>query len=1035
MKNKLLFVFLILLLSNRGIAQNYQWANSFSGSGVDASVKGISIAVDSSGNVYNMGSFKGSIDFDPGEGTSILTSGVSEDFYILKTDASGNFIWVKSIAGNSFIIANSMAVENSGVVFLTGYFMGTIMYEKDSTNVLLNTKDEIELFILKIYSNGNFAWFIKLDDTAAVYANSISIDLFGNIITTGGFIGSTDFDPGAGTFIMTPTGREDIFISKLDSNGNFIWAKSIGSKHDEHGKIIQTDIYGNIYISGTFRDTIDFNPGLGVNYLMATDYDSYIVKLDAAGNFVWSKSFDVPTIFSLNIDKLGNVLTTGLFKGTIDFDPGSGIFNLIAISSNVFITKLDSSGNFVWAKSIGGNIYTDAGIDVIADDSGNVFTTGYFIDNYYGPIDFDPGVGTFFLNGSVNEDIFIVKLNPSGNFIWAKVIAGNKTDMPASIAHDRSGNIYITGYFSGAVDFDPGTGTKTLTSGLNTNAFTLKLGSCLLTINSQPKNAHIILGEDARFYVNTSNTSATYRWQLNTGTGFNDIAALAPYSGVNNDTLTISQIGFYENYKYRCIMSDGNCSVTSNTATLNIDCDFSISRQPEDQWVYEDSAAHFSLAINKPNLTFQWQYNSGSGFINLIDSGNVSGVYKDSLSIGNVSFSQNNTSFRCIVKRTGCSVISRTETLFVKCNYELKKQPISQKIGVNNDVRFIVEGPDTTATYLWQENRGMGFKNIVDTLPYLGSDTDTLLLVQVKQTQNNYTYRCLVNYFGCEQSSDTALLNVQCTFNIITQPNDQYIRKDSFAIFTVLASNQNVYYQWQASMTSEKEYFNITDTNQVKLNKLKIANFPNSNYYSYRCLVSDSFCIIPSNEVKIYLCVNSFSTQPRSQYVTLGSSPEFSVTSPEFIKAFQWQKQNDSGFFDLVNSAYYSGVSEAVLTVHHVSAAQNLSVFRCAYLAGGCTIYSNPAMLSIDLGQTGIDNFEIKDGILIYPNPADDFITIEAYKSTQNLQYTVSNLSGKILLQGILAKAINTIDISFLIPGIYFVDVNGSKHKIIKSGK
>src|SRR5262249_14945501 len=156
--------------------------------------------------------------------------------------------------------------------------------------------------------------------------------------------------------------------------------------------------------------------------------------------------------YSIAVDASGNVYTTGFFHGTVDFDPGSGTKNLVATGSNtdIFISKLDASGNYVWAKKIGGNT-ADIGYSIAFDASGNVYTTGSF----QGTVDFDPGTGTQNLVASGSTEIFISELDASGNFVLAKHMGGGLYGYGQCIKVDASGNIYTTGYFSGTADFDP----------------------------------------------------------------------------------------------------------------------------------------------------------------------------------------------------------------------------------------------------------------------------------------------------------------------------------------------------------------------------------------------------------------------------------------------------------------------------------------------------------------------------------------------------------------------------------------------------
>lgn len=295
----------------------------------------------------------------------------------------------------------------------------------------------------------------------------IAVDDSGNVYTTGSFEGTVDFDPGVGTYNLTSSGLSDIFISKLNASGNFVWAKRIGgnSVYSDEGLSIAVDDSGNVYTTGIFGGTVDFDPGIGTYNLTGSPTGMFISKLNASGNFVWAKQISGTGAVwgrSIAVDASGNVYTTGDFGGTADFDPGTGYFNLTSNGlQDIFVSKLDSSGNFIFAKQIGGTNY-DYGISIAVDGSENVYTTGNFI----GTVDFDPsGAGTYnFTSFSIVEDVFISKLDASGNFVWAKQIGGTGSDLGQSIAVDASGNVYTTGNFGGTADFDPGVGIYNLTN-------------------------------------------------------------------------------------------------------------------------------------------------------------------------------------------------------------------------------------------------------------------------------------------------------------------------------------------------------------------------------------------------------------------------------------------------------------------------------------------------------------------------------------------------------------------------------------------
>src|SRR5260221_174489 len=274
----------------------------------------------------------------------------------------------------------------------------------------------------------SFEWAKSMGGIAYDFGTSIVVDASGNVYTTGSFYGTVDFDPGAGTFNLVSSGLEDIFVSKLDAAGNLLWATNMGGALNDRGNAIAVDGSGTIHITGYFDGPADFDPGSGTFSLTAPGFDVFILKLDGAGNFVWAKTVGGVVDnrgISIALDGLGNVYTTGHFSDG-DFDPGPGIFNLTSnnSSNDIFILKLDASGNFVWAKAMGGNSSNEEGRSIAIDESGNVYTTGYFS----GQSDFDPGAETVTLTSAGLFDIFISELDAAGNFVRAIDLGGTLDD-------------------------------------------------------------------------------------------------------------------------------------------------------------------------------------------------------------------------------------------------------------------------------------------------------------------------------------------------------------------------------------------------------------------------------------------------------------------------------------------------------------------------------------------------------------------------------------------------------------------------------
>lgn len=260
-------------------------------------------------------------------------------------------------------------------------------------------------------------------------------------------------------------GQENILLSKYDPNGLLVWTHLIGGNHDEIVNSVDVDTAGNIYIAGYFSMTTDFDPGSGVfNLVTGSPYEdvsnAYFAKYDNSGNFIWARAIicnSYTNILKLKLDPAGNIFISGTCSPAADFDPGSGTYNLS--SGRAFYAKYDTTGSLVWVKGIDAS--TIRSLDI--DHSGNLYLTGAF----GGFADFDPGPGSIILTSAYNgegEDIFIAKYSPSGSYIWAKSfrsapLLGSYLNAGNDILLDIEGNILITGFYNMKVDFDPGPDT------------------------------------------------------------------------------------------------------------------------------------------------------------------------------------------------------------------------------------------------------------------------------------------------------------------------------------------------------------------------------------------------------------------------------------------------------------------------------------------------------------------------------------------------------------------------------------------------
>lgn len=490
------------------------------------------------------------------------------------------FLWAKHIGGNSYTYGQSIVVDSNGNQYIAGYFRNSSDFDPGPIVYGLTASSPSgDLFIVKLNTNGGFIWAKNistnqtLDPSMSDVGYSLSIDKKGNVYVTGSFRLTTDFDPNSGMFNLTSNGGLDIFILKLNSDGHFVWAKQIGGSLNDKGVSITINNKSQIITTGSFQDTVDFNPGVGINNFMCfSNNDAFILKLDTIGNYVWAKQFVNSVSGSLGwnsvtTDSMSNIFSTGYFFGLVDFDPGIGTYNLSG-NFDIFISKLDSMGNFLWAKTFGDIGWYDEGKSIEVDHSGNVYATGYFS----GVVDFDPSPTSTFTLHSTNSDVFIIKLDPLGNFYWAKNMGLNSDAIGHDLTLDLQGNVYITGQFTGISNFDPSVSNFTLSSNGSTDIFISKLDFAGNFVWAKSIGSSI---DDVghSIAIDGSNNIYTTGW-------YRDIVDFDPGEGVFN----IPTAGYYDMFIHKMSQPalgieennfNNNITVYPNptTETINIDID------------------------------------------------------------------------------------------------------------------------------------------------------------------------------------------------------------------------------------------------------------------------------------------------------------------------------------------------------------------------------------------------------------------------------------------------------------------------------
>jgi hypothetical protein len=392
LKKVLLSLLIALVVVEAYAEESYsiKWTKLLGGSNTDV---GYSIAIDSSDNIYITGGTKSDLDGNINSGDN--------DIFITKYSSSGERLWTELLGGSDTDVANSIAIDSSGDIYITG---GTDSNLDGHTNSGCH-----DIFIAKYSSSGDKLWTKLLEASSCDYGYSIVVDSSDNIYMIGYVY--TDFDGN------TNSGLTDIIIAKYDSSGNSIWSRLLGGANYDGGYSIAVDnSSSNIYISGYAYGTID-------GYNVSGERDVVIAKYSSSGDKLWSDllggdSMDMGS--SLVLDSSDNLYIAGATSSS-SFDGNANIG-----SNDAFITKYSSSGSRVWTKLFGA-VNSDVIRGMVVDTSNNLYVTGY--------------------SGSTLEgdDIFIAKYSSSGDVSLIKLFGGVSNDHGNSIAVDSKGAIYVTG--------------------------------------------------------------------------------------------------------------------------------------------------------------------------------------------------------------------------------------------------------------------------------------------------------------------------------------------------------------------------------------------------------------------------------------------------------------------------------------------------------------------------------------------------------------------------------------------------------------
>lgn len=384
---------------------NWIWAQGIIG-GYDERVLGVHVD-NITNHVYTAGTY-----WDWGSANQLIlgvcnlnsTSSGGDNIFVSKSDLNGNCQWLISAGGGNDDHGYDITTDNQGNAYLTGFISSQLVPFGNDT--LSAPPGDSVCIVAKISPLGNFMWARQFGNCDGERDNRISIDNANNVYIAGGFHGTKAF----GTTTLTSTNNGiDVFVTKYDQFGNHIWAKRAGGILDDRANGITVDVSTQkIYVTGEFRDYAYFDLDTVNNNGSSNGRDIFVAKMNTAGNWLWakkagSKSGDERGN-SVCSNSKGNIFVTGQITDTAKFGPIITLITSPTTTTDVFVAAIDSLGKWQWALK-GGTLKEDRGTGIACDDSCNIYTSGY----YEGTATF--GGNTLTQYGK--RDVYVARINSS----------------------------------------------------------------------------------------------------------------------------------------------------------------------------------------------------------------------------------------------------------------------------------------------------------------------------------------------------------------------------------------------------------------------------------------------------------------------------------------------------------------------------------------------------------------------------------------------------------------------------------------------
>jgi len=421
------------------------------------------VATDAAGNAYVAGYFSGSVDFDAGSGATVRSASGPYDISVASYALDGSFRWVYTIGGSGADAPFRIVVAPDGSTYVTGSVTAGAIC---NGHVLPNGGDQ-DILLMRLSSAGTCTWAIAVGSTGDDEGHDLAIDANGDLLVTGQFSGTVDFDPGSGLTPLTSRGGSDGFVARYGADGTFKSVVQLGGPGDDAGNAIATRADGDVIVGGTFSGTASFGSGLAPQLLTsAGGLDFFLARLAPTLGLEWAVrggggGNDLINSGGIIAAADGTTYVTGTFS-TLATLGSTGATQAILSQgdADVFLASYDGGGGLGGLLRTFGGAGTEGVSGFARDATGNFYLTGSFQQS----VDFDPGAGAHVLTALSSTgaaDGYLLSLTPTGDFRWvnpfsASVAGDTHYAIASGVALAADGSLWTVGRFFGLVDFDPG---------------------------------------------------------------------------------------------------------------------------------------------------------------------------------------------------------------------------------------------------------------------------------------------------------------------------------------------------------------------------------------------------------------------------------------------------------------------------------------------------------------------------------------------------------------------------------------------------